>query len=227
ISRCLIGSLGVRRSMNTLGRISSLSLAISGRLMECSPALLKSRLHVTARPSRVLYPPRSLKFGTDSKSMCLGYTVGSPVPPALGGEGGRWGPVTGGGGPAGPGAPREERTERSAMLLEAPARRAEGEGLAVLAVAAEVDVAGGDDPLGPLVLLGGVGVEAVVRSRDQEASGLLLALHGVALEEAVVAADVEADAVVRLGLVGVVGAAVAGQHEGVGLALLGVVAAQL
>jgi hypothetical protein len=38
--------------------------AISGRLMECSAALVKSRLHATARPSRVLYPPRSLKIGT-------------------------------------------------------------------------------------------------------------------------------------------------------------------
>src|SRR5437867_9601962 len=51
--------------------MSSLNLAISGRLMECSAALLKSRLHATARPSRALYPPRSLKLGTDSKLMCL------------------------------------------------------------------------------------------------------------------------------------------------------------
>ncbi len=59
--------------MTALGRMSSLSPAISGRFMECNVALLKSRLHDTARPSRVLYPPRSLKFGADSKLMCLGY----------------------------------------------------------------------------------------------------------------------------------------------------------
>src|SRR5262249_23898622 len=68
-----MGSLGVLRSRTALGRMCSLSLAISSRLMECSAALLNSRLHATARPSRVLYPPRSLKLGTDSKSMCLGY----------------------------------------------------------------------------------------------------------------------------------------------------------
>src|SRR5678815_2630732 len=59
--------------MTALGRMSSLSLAISGRLMECNSALLNSRLHATARPSLVLYPPRSLKFVTDSKLMCRGY----------------------------------------------------------------------------------------------------------------------------------------------------------
>src|SRR5678815_2615145 len=59
--------------MTALGRMSSLSLAISGRLMECSSALLNSRLHATARPSRVLYPPRSLKLVTDSKLMWRGY----------------------------------------------------------------------------------------------------------------------------------------------------------
>src|SRR5262249_32633421 len=57
--------------MTVLGRMSSLSLATSSGLMAWSAALLKSRLPATARPSLVLYPPRSLKFGTDSKLMCV------------------------------------------------------------------------------------------------------------------------------------------------------------